>query len=694
MAAPAPFLGVVEEETAKVVARRVLDVRVMSNFQADSVVVEDQSRTDIFKWLCVNTPCVISLYVTDTYLKNFLSDSDVKDMFVHSVVNMRNSRHGRTILQVSLGDSTVRSVLKCVAQSIAVKKSATEREVSTKTAAQQEVHAFDNLPDNLKMHFVEKIAHGRIWFRMQDPDSDISFETILMAMCLPSDVSMILFEMLLSYKEMVMRRWIEAIRLVILIHSHGYTHGDANLSNFVFTSPMLNADGMIAFARDRDMRKYDSLPLKMIDPERMHQMSEFDHVEDGIAYRNLYMMHDLNDILFRHLVFMYFNGHYTEVSVEHIQKRMEQIHGQLPVTLQRSFYLHDCMLFDGDILHMTADSSHVITFNELKVKHPQRCARLASGLLDVDGYLSLLTNPKYLHKTVTYVLRQIEKIHAGAGISVEDLTVPSIMADIPISQDPSAPPVQPVMPSGPSAPVPVRPAQNDLHVHGSGDAPLVVFHPPPGAVPSSGGRKISPQPVDSLPAFRGFRPENIPTPPVTPGIFPPQQVHLIPTPPQTPMPPAHFPVVHYAPTSIPTMPERTHIPIPQNAHVIPMPHPHNVMPVVHIPNPSVPITFTPLKFQDTFIVGLYLGHYCPLYFLKPNAFNVQVYVRSGGQYHPYRLPLDQITELIFSQSESQIIVRNLAFQGQKMYYKIEGVVCMTYVKNSSNIFVLHGSLQL
>jgi hypothetical protein len=144
MAAPAPFLGVVEEETAKVVARRVLDVRVMPNFKADSVVVKDDRRTDIFKWLCVNKPCVISLYVTDAFLKNFLYQSDIKDMFVHSVVNMANARHGRTILQVSLGNTTVKVILKCVGESIGVDKFETEEGVFTKTVTQQEVNDLYN----------------------------------------------------------------------------------------------------------------------------------------------------------------------------------------------------------------------------------------------------------------------------------------------------------------------------------------------------------------------------------------------------------------------------------------------------------------------------------------------------------------------------------------------------------------------
>jgi hypothetical protein len=686
MAAPAPFLGVVEEETAKVVARRVLDVRVMPNFKADSVMINEEKQTEMFLWLCEKQNCVVSLYVTDRYLKQYIDEFKINDMRVYKAVNMEKSRQGRTILEVSIGENDFKSVLKCVEERIAVSRYATELEVVTKTTMQQEVNAFDNLPPSLKLYFVQKLAHGRIWFRIAGTTKDISFETILMAMCFPNDVSYTLWEMSQTDKGTALKLWAKAIRTVQSVHTHGYAHGDANLSNFLFSYEGLSPAQVSDFEKIPGISKFAGRPLKMIDPERMQELTKFvsneENSPNGMAYVNLYLMNDFYEIIFKHILFGCFNGQYNGFTrFDQLQVRMQAIYDRLEDHLKKDFYLHDCIIFDYSQIAMAAARNHVELFGQLQKKHPTRCQIIASKLLDIDVFLGLLCEPSYLHKNVTYLLGQIERMKVTTEIIPQDLIVPSIMPQVPIVNNQPAPHVQPVAPSSPPMPEPAHPGQKTVPVRYIPAVQNDPAHPP--GVPE----KYLPAVPDAVRPPRGH------------GIFPHQQPHQpIPMPPPhlSPLPP-HF-IPGFNPPPVQTEDPDTQIMlVPSPVHMFPMPHQSNVTPVVHFPPHLVPLqipTCLPLIFEGKYVIELYLGQYCPLYYYKPNAISIQVYVRHGGQFHVYPLPLQRIIQIFVSGSESHIVAQHQTFNGHILYYRIEGVHCITYVNIGPNQFKKIGTYEI
>ena len=288
------FLGVVEEDQIDVIKRVAMDVKIAPNFVTNSasglnnrLTGKPKDPTMTSKYLVQEISKIISLFITNPMLNINMGHT----LTVWKIGNMQNDRFGRTILEVSIPNFP-HMALKCVGEKIGILKNTSENDLVILSAIQQEALAFDKLPATVRKLFPTKYGHGRIWFSPDLLGPDFTCEVILMELCCFDDLRELMVKKIDTEKTEIVRWWALAADKLYALHIAGFTHGDAHLSNFIFTDRVGGN-------------------MKIIDIERMRTLADLGDGPDGLAYRNLYKLCDIYHFLFHNVKILLFLGEYT-----------------------------------------------------------------------------------------------------------------------------------------------------------------------------------------------------------------------------------------------------------------------------------------------------------------------------------------------------------------------------------------------
>lgn len=408
------FIGVVEDEKSHMTGRHIMEVHVNRNefMQASTSVLRGipaVDQTEIFQKLVrerreLGNGILLDLIFTDDSMYRTFSDKCEIKMI--KAINLDKTRSERTIVEVVVEGIAQPMVLKCIECKIkpTVMK---EKGSGIETIMQQEVSAFDSLPEEIKHIFVKKYAHGRLWI------DKTSYEVILMERLFVSDLNYAMTQRRFEHDIPVQYEWLsQAFGLLHTIHKAGYSHGDANCQNILWT------DGI------------GEGTMKFIDIERMINLNskELDNAVKAVCKLSdigqLLLQNSLAEMGKRRQIFIDYG--LLHERLRHIKKELFK---STNINSSSGVFLDDVLPFDDSFKDCRIDFPRLIKFvNSLIESHPSQYEKMTDLKFNenLDVFTSNLSNPLYLKKVFTYILMQINKsADQSDSIDLHDMDIPN-----------------------------------------------------------------------------------------------------------------------------------------------------------------------------------------------------------------------------------------------------------------------------
>lgn len=435
------FLGVAEEETKVSVGRCIMNASIdVNSFKIKSAgAVHARNQTEIYTKLLKGKDAyedygiMIELFFTNKKFWDLLKNNRIIEII--KVLNLAKARAERTILEVKIEGISKPMALKCIECEVSDVSSG-----RVVTLVQKEIIAFDNIPDNIKVNFAEKYAHGRLWF------NNSSYEVILM-----EKMSTTLDQAFTSTTYDIQRpiQYVylaNAFRLLHTIHAAGYSHGDAHGSNIMWTDEKGRGD------------------LKFIDPERMINLKN-----QRTEVKNILKLCDISHVLFCN--FLAYSGiknktpsqSYFDMDFRKLHQRLKNIKKNLVSYGKnyQSFVFDSVFPYSRLILFVGTEQIDRIEERIIKPLQEANEEQYNTTILteslgnQLDDFTQSLTDPSYLNKVFVYILNVYNRSMEGSvSISIEELNYPmpeSVTASPPLSPVP----VRPIVPLPNSRPDPV-----------------------------------------------------------------------------------------------------------------------------------------------------------------------------------------------------------------------------------------------
>ena len=405
------FIGVAEEEIKFKVDFRIMQVNIdvdkfsRESYPAFKSIVEgakDEIPTEIYQKLLKgnkgykNFGIMVDLIFTNRQSWEKLGQKSSIEII--KVLNLAKDRSERTILEVKIEGIEKSMVLKCV--------ECEANDISTGrvlTLAQKEIIAYDALPTHLRDIFVEKYAHGRLWF------DNSSYEVILMEQMSGPDLYTGLMQIKHKKDNIEQFVWLaKAVKLLHRIHIAGFFHGDAHTGNLMWSDG--NGKGA----------------LKFLDPERMVNMN-VDRCDN--TTKAIRKMCDLSQIFFFNPMSVYSltpPRRIEKINFKLLNARLKYIRNKLTERSQYNFFpLDELFPYDTAVAYtgisdinriraqlMTADFTQYRNLNEEKFNDM------------FDRFTLALADPLYAKRVFNYIIYEINKSTTNARIDEVDLNVP------------------------------------------------------------------------------------------------------------------------------------------------------------------------------------------------------------------------------------------------------------------------------
>ena len=390
------------------VGRHHIKASVSPNFVHDSAdSMTEKRKTDIMQNLEMDP----NQYQHGISLDLLFTNKQIYDSFRSSigsknsgieiirVLNSNKIRANRTILEVKLSGIDQKMAMKCVDCEITMADNET---TVVESIAQKEVQMFDELPDTIRGLFVEKYAHGRIWF------GSTSYEVILMESLYPIDVDQACLKQDFKAAKTAQLLWIsQAFNMLKMIHDAGYSHGDAHLGNILWTKGIGQGD------------------MKFINLERMINLNQRGMDNAGKAVRKL---GDVGFLLFRNnLIYQGINKAIVTIDVESLHTRLKTIQEKTPNNI----------LFLDDTLPYTQKYTGYGTWNlaysksQWKSANETQFRKISENEFEakLNAFVKGMTDMSYTEKVFYYLISEINKTHEESmsvtvNIDDNDLRIP------------------------------------------------------------------------------------------------------------------------------------------------------------------------------------------------------------------------------------------------------------------------------
>ena len=493
------FLGVVEDELASSVGRHSMKVSVnIEEFKKKSEpVIKQKTATEIYNKLIrggdayKDTGIALDLIFTKTNVWEALKSKG--SIQVIKVLDIDEKTYQLTTLEVRVPGIDRPMVLKCI--ECQMRTTDSDRVV---TVAQQEVSAYDRLPGQLKDLFVEKFAHGRLWFKSS------SYEVLLMEGMSDYSLDQGFTQTGFSSANNDHFVWLaQAFGMLHKVHAAGYSHGNAHAGNVKWSEgPGKGALKFVGLARVVNISTNEN------EVKSIRKLNDICHLllDNNLSFSGLNP---------RRLV--------REINFGQLHARLVEIKTRLAASsvgsIDKYFSLDETLPYHADFI-----DAEIYGIRETKAKLESADSMQYQRMKDpsfqkkLDDFTLSLTDPEYLRKVFLFVIAQINRSTQNAAVDQDDMKIP-------LQKGLFLPQSRPPVPSPPApAPVPVLlPQQIPVR-------PLTPIPPPlprPASLP--GGGAINPS---GMPPFR-------PGGSSLPGTMNPAWQPLVP--PQVPNPPGPSP---------------------------------------------------------------------------------------------------------------------------------------------------------
>jgi hypothetical protein len=420
------FLGVAEEAVEYKVGSKAVKVSInIPDFKLKSAeALKRSSQTDIYKNL-IKIENGYDYY--DKYLQLIFTDVEIwgklkgkGNIDVIRVLNLEKERHGRTILEVNFKGIDKPMVLKCIETEL--------KEIvfgNLQTITQQEIMAFDGMPQELKPIFVRKYAHGRLWF------TSSSFEVILMEQLSKRTLGDSFVETSIRFQtndqDPIPRQFVwfsKAFELLHRLHIAGWSHGDIHAENVLWTS--------------------DGNELKFIDPERMLYIGDMVDDPSKIDYeaKAIRKLCDIYQLLFTNRLALSGLKYRTyNLRVDLLHTRFKAIKAALiSGGIESSFSLDDTIPYHYKFRLAGVDPIEKIK-PILKDINPSQYQKFKNPDFHkkLDDFTLKLSNSDYLQKVFIYTIMELNKSMQGSPIDKDDLKFPASLKQEVITSMPKNP---------------------------------------------------------------------------------------------------------------------------------------------------------------------------------------------------------------------------------------------------------------
>lgn len=462
------FIGVAEEEIKFKKGTQIMKAKIdVAKFTQESLqALKGEHPTEIYKKLIKGidgyTVFGIMVELIFTNQQSWEKFGQKYSIEIVKVLNLSKDRSERTILEVKIEGIERSMVLKCV--ECEANNISTGRVI---TLAQKEIIAYDNLPTNLRDVFVEKYAHGRMWF------DNSSYEVILMEKMEGPDLYNGLMQIKHKIDNIEQYVWLaKAVGLLHRIHMAGFFHGDAHTGNLMWSNG--NGKG----------------ELKFLDPERMVNMNTdgCDNVTKAIR-----KMSDLSNIFFFNPMSVYNifpNRDIFHIDFRTLHMRLTQIRTILTERNQKNYFPLD-ELFPFDVTFAYAGASDINTVKKKLMSINQiQYRKLNEEKFNTmfDDFTSALTDPSYAKQVFIYIIKEINKSKTTARIDGVDLDIPrqEVMSTLPLPIPQPSKPGQPIPSPGAVALYTPSPSPSRLHPRAIAPNPMNVYGSR-GSIPQQSG---------------------------------------------------------------------------------------------------------------------------------------------------------------------------------------------------------------
>lgn len=403
------FLGVVEDEKSHMVGRHTMNVITDADFRINSRdAMHKKSPTQIYH--------VLERGIFGIALDLIFTDRSIHDKFqlfyntgsgpgsglrpviqVNKLLNIDSNRANRTILEVQIKGIDKIMVLKCID---CKRKDVVEDSVETVT--QQEVKAFEALPDSLKGIFVEKYGHGRLWF------SDLDHcEVILMEKMCSTDLNQAFTTVKYdkddpnSVSEQL--KWLsEGFGLLHKVHEAGFSHGDPHAANLLWTDDVGQGT------------------MKFIDPERMLNLNleGTDNVTKAIR-----KLSDVGYLLFRNVLTLMGLNSGQNIECGTLHRRLKQIKTRL---VEHFVFLDDTLPYTDYYLYASLWNMGQ-SKEKWRIHNPIQYEKMKTDdfCRNLDVFISNMSDAQYLQKVFHYTILEINRAALRfPAVDDKDLDVP------------------------------------------------------------------------------------------------------------------------------------------------------------------------------------------------------------------------------------------------------------------------------
>lgn len=400
------YLGTVEEENANVVGRITmkmsLDTIKIHNIKEVSGITNGSPLTSIIIELFKYPVIDFNFYVTDySFFNKYKQEKTIR---LIKIIDMFPERDGRTIMEVAIGSDLY--VIKAVDT---VGKD-TNSDGYIETPTQNEVQAFDGLPQALKPYFVSKYAHGRLYVGKKQS------EFILMEKMGSNELGIIISD---SNRDINWRMglWVNAIKMLLKLHDHGWAHGDAHPGNILLT--------------------LDGTRMKWIDPERMTNLSNLNNkMKAALKIRDISLMLCGGEYVLDNIEGK--DEAYHKLNWEIFHERLDTIKKSLNIDPKYP-WLSDIIMFNNAILFTRkADGSYTNKAGEDMMKAIRNDPQYQiMDSIDFKTALAPLMDKTILKKTADYLIRQINKAgsHYYKSYNDDDFLIPYPVTTLNSSND-------------------------------------------------------------------------------------------------------------------------------------------------------------------------------------------------------------------------------------------------------------------